>query len=145
MKVSSIATSIKTLYDAIKERSIARITIRDFSLELQLPPFLDHLLYNEDPLDSDWEDREGVDDDDFDNAAAWGSDMSFAWRLPALTPWKALLRMDDQGDRGYELYMKLRGPQLNQDDRDLAEQLIKFLETASVTLWSVLLIMSRTR
>lgn len=135
MKVSSVATAIKMLYEAIKDQTIAHLTIGDFSLELQLPPYLDNLLRNEDPLDAESEGREGAQDNEDDAAAAWGPDMSFAWRLPALTPWKALLRLDDEGEQGYELYMKLRGPQLNQDDRDLAEQLIKFLETASLTLW----------
>lgn len=135
MKESSIALSIKTVFEAIKDDDIARFTIGEFPLELQLPPYLDSLLHNDEPFDIDLGDRLVDDEDDFGGAAAWGPDMSFAWRLPALTPWKALLQLDDEGDRGYELYMKLRGPQLNAEDRDLAEQLMRFLDLASVTLW----------
>lgn len=64
----------------------------------------------------------------------WGADLGFAWRLPALAPWKSLLRLDDEGEHGYDLYMKFRGPQMNPEDREIAEQLIRFLDLASVTL-----------
>ena len=60
--------------------------------------------------------------------------MSFAWRLPVLTPWKALLRLDDDDKQGYELYMQLRSAQLNPEERELAEQLLKFLSMADVML-----------
>lgn len=132
LKVSSIASAMKTLYESIKDGAIAQLTIREFPLELQLPPYLDSLLHNEDPLDTDFADREGDDDDEFGGTASWGPEMSFAWRLPSLAPWKSLLRLDDEAES--ELYMKLRGPQLNPEDRELAEQLLKFLDLASVTL-----------
>ncbi|THH00235.1 hypothetical protein EW026_g2293 [Hermanssonia centrifuga] len=133
-KVSSLAPAIKAVYEAIKDKTIACVTLREFSLELQLPPYLDSLLHNDDPSGVDFGDREGEDEFEDDSAAAWGSEMSFAWRLPALTPWKSLLRLDDEGEHGYELYLKLRGPQMNAGDRELAEQLVKFLDLASVTL-----------
>lgn len=138
MKTSTIASAIKAVYDAVKDGDIARFTIGEFPVELQLPPYLDSLLHSDDPVDADYGDREGDQEDEFGGAASWGPDMSFAWRLPSLTPWKALLRLDDEGNRGYGLYMKLRGPQLNSDDRDLAEQLMRFLDMASVTLWCVI-------
>ena len=130
LKVSSIASAMKILYDSIKDRAVAQLTIHEFPLELQLPPQLDALLHNEDPLENDYADREG--DDDEYGAASWGPEMSFAWRLPALAPWKSLLRLDDETEP--ELYMKLRGPQLSAEDREVAEQLLKFLDMASVTL-----------
>ncbi|KAI0767975.1 nitrogen permease regulator of amino acid transport activity 3-domain-containing protein [Irpex lacteus] len=132
VKISSIALAMKTAFDALKKDEIARFTIGEFPLELQLPPYLGALLHSDDPLEVDAPDRELGDDED--GAASWGSDMSFAWRLPALTPWKALLRLDEEGEHGYELYMKLRGPQLNPEDRELAEQLLRFLEMSTVTL-----------
>ena len=136
LKISSIASTMKTLYESIKDRSIAQLTIREFPLELQLPPHLDSLLHNDDPLDVDAVDREGdYEDEYFGGTSAWGPDLSFAWRLPALAPWKSLLRLDDEAEP--ELYMKLRGPQLNPEDRELAEELIKFLDMATVTLTSV--------
>lgn len=135
MKSSSIASAIKIAYEAVKNGDIARFTIGEFPLELQLPPYLDSLLHSDDPLDADYGDREADEEDAVGGTASWGPDMSFAWRLPSLTPWKALLRLDEDSERGYELYMKLRGPQLNSEDRDLAEQLVRFLDMASVTLW----------
>lgn len=130
---------MKTVFEAIIDSQIARCTIGDFPLELQLPPFLNSLLRSDDPLEVDSTERDIGDDEDIDGAASWGPDLSFAWRLPTLTPWKALLRLDEEGDRGYELYMKLRAPQLNAEDRELAEQLLRFLEMSTVTLWYVLL------
>ncbi|GJE96270.1 nitrogen permease regulator of amino acid transport activity 3-domain-containing protein [Phanerochaete sordida] len=131
LKASSIAAAMKTLYESIKDGCIAQLTIHEFPLELQLPPHLDALLHNEDPLENDYADREGDDEDEY-GAAAWGPEMSFAWRLPALAPWKSLLRLDDEAEP--ELYLKLRGPQLSTEDREVAEQLLKFLDMASVTL-----------
>ncbi len=127
---SSIACAMKNVYEAIKYSSIARITVHDFPLELQLPPYLDVLLHSDDL--SDYE-SDNDDDDEFEHGEVQplAPDMCFAWRLPALTPWKSLLRLDDQR---YELYMKLRGPQLATHDRELAEQLIRFLDQASITL-----------
>ncbi|KAI0087299.1 nitrogen permease regulator of amino acid transport activity 3-domain-containing protein [Irpex rosettiformis] len=133
MKASTIALAMKTAFEALKKDEIANITIREFPLELQLPPYLGALLHSDDPLEVDLTDRENGDDEANDGAASWGTDMSFAWRLPSLTPWKALLRLDE-GEHGYELYMKLRGPQLNPEDRELAEQLLRFLEMTTVTL-----------
>ncbi|KAI1796991.1 nitrogen permease regulator of amino acid transport activity 3-domain-containing protein [Ganoderma leucocontextum] len=130
LKVSTIAPAMKTLYESIKENTIARITLHDLPLELQLPPFLDSLLQ----ADEDGYCEEDVADDDSE-PNAWGPEMSFAWRLPALTPWKALLRLDDEDDgQGYQLYMQLRAAQLHPEERELGEQLLKFLDLASVML-----------
>lgn len=133
LKESSVASAIRTVYEAIKVGDIARFTIGECPLELQLPPYLDSLLHSDDPLDTDYVDRGADEEDAFGGAAYWGTDMSHAWRLPSLTPWKALLRLDDDKERGYELYMKVRVPQLNSEDRDLAEQLMRFLDMASIT------------
>ncbi|KAM5537190.1 hypothetical protein V8D89_009123 [Ganoderma adspersum] len=130
LKVSTIAPAMKTLYEAIKENTIARITLHELPLELQLPPFLDSLLQ----ADEDGYCEEDIVDEDSE-PNAWGPELSFAWRLPALTPWKALLRLDDEDDgQGYQLYMQLRAAQLHPEERELAEQLLKFLELASVNL-----------
>ncbi|KAI8980057.1 nitrogen permease regulator of amino acid transport activity 3-domain-containing protein [Trametes punicea] len=129
LKVSTVAPAMKTLYESIKANSIARVTINELTLELQLPPYLDNLLHVEGEIEP-----EDEHEDEGGEPNAWGSEMSFAWRLPALTPWKALLRLDDDGEQGYQLYMQLRAAQLNPDERDLAEQLLRFLELASVTL-----------
>ncbi|RPD68440.1 hypothetical protein L226DRAFT_548549 [Lentinus tigrinus ALCF2SS1-7] len=129
LKVSTIAPAMKTLFESIKDNTIAHITLHGLPLELQLPPYLDSLLH----ADEDFEPEEECEDEDGE-PNAWGPELSFAWRLPALTPWKALLRLDDDDERGYELSMQLRAAQLNPEERELAEQLLKFLDSASVYL-----------
>ena len=106
------------------------------ALELQLPPYLDALLHSDDPLDDDYYEHEGDDDDEFGGTAPWGPEMSFAWRLPTLAPWKSLLRLDDDDDDDAEpdMSVKLRGSRLSAEDREVAEQLLRFLDMASVTL-----------
>lgn len=128
--MSTLAASMKTLYDAIKDRTIARIVIHDLPLELQLPPFLDSLLHAHEDSEFDTVDPRG--EDGLPNP--WGS-MSVGWRLPALEPWKSLLRVDVEDEQGDdELYRRLSEPQLTAEDNELAEQLVKFLELADVTL-----------
>lgn len=128
LDVSTIALAMKTLYESIKANTIAQITLHGLPLEIQLPPYIDSLLH----ADEDLEYEEEYEGDDAE-PKAWGPEMSFAWRLPALTPWKALLRLDGD-EQGYELYMQLRAAQLNSEERELAEQLLRFLDLASVTL-----------
>ena len=134
---STLAPAIKTIYESVKAGTIARITLREFPLELQLPPYLDSLLHDDDSSDVEFGDKDAEDEFAYGSAAPWGPGLDVAWRLPTLTPWKSLLRLDEDGEYAYDLYMKLRGPQMNAEDRDLAEQLIRFLDLASITLWSV--------
>ncbi|KAI0787437.1 nitrogen permease regulator of amino acid transport activity 3-domain-containing protein [Fomes fomentarius] len=136
VEISSLAAAMQALYQSIERNDIARITLHDLSLEIQLPPYLDSLLY----ADEDVEPEEEVDDHDGE-PNPWGPEMSFAWRLPALTPWKALLRLNhssanasDDDEQGYDLEMQLQAAQINPEERDLAEQLLRFLDLASVTL-----------
>lgn len=82
-----------------------------------------------------------VDDDflmdpDEEDEGSWGRDMAFGWNLPSLAPWKSLLLIDIHDE--LDPYERLRGPHVTGDDRAVAEGLIKFLETASVTLSYVL-------
>ncbi|KAL4066747.1 nitrogen permease regulator of amino acid transport activity 3-domain-containing protein [Scleroderma citrinum] len=128
LQTSSIACAMKTLFEAIKSSTMAYITLNDIPLELQLPPYLDHLLHSEEEYELDFVDHQ----EDEDEAKAWGCDLSFGWRLPSLVPWKSLLLLD--GDQALDPYINLRGPHVTPDERDHAEGLIKFLETASVTL-----------
>lgn len=129
LKASSIAPAMKSLYESIKSCSIANITIHDLPLELQLPPYLDLLLHNDD-LEDEFVSHA------HDGEDSWGKDMGFAWRLPVLEPWKSLLLLDDDDsdDRGENLYMNLMGQNVMPEDRLLGEQLIKFLELTSITL-----------
>ena len=128
-RVSTLAPAINALYEAIKASTIAHITIHNLPLELQLPPHLDCLLHSEDDFDLDF-----VGDDDDDEANAWGQEMAFGWRLPALAPWKSLLLLDGPDRQGLDPHMTMNETRVGSDDRALAEGLIKFLETAAVTL-----------
>ncbi|KAG1882137.1 nitrogen permease regulator of amino acid transport activity 3-domain-containing protein [Suillus subluteus] len=127
-RVSSIATAMKNLYDAIKSSNMAHITLNDLPLELQLPPYLDHLLHSEEEFELEFVGRLENQPD----SQLWGRELSFGWRLPALVPWKSLLLLDT--DQELDPYVNLRGSHVHAEERSLAEGLIKFLETASVTL-----------
>jgi hypothetical protein len=131
--VSSVAPAMKTLYEAIKSCSLAHLTIHNIPLELQLPPYLDTLLHSTD-------DEEFAEYDDVDlrgGVSTWGRGFSVAWRLPTLEPWKSLLLLsspDDPGHQWMDVYAAIRGTNVRDEDKMLAEQLIKFLETVDVTL-----------
>ncbi|XP_006459107.1 hypothetical protein AGABI2DRAFT_183892 [Agaricus bisporus var. bisporus H97] len=130
LEVSSMATTIKDLYEAIKTSRIARLRINNFPLELQLPPHLDTLLHNEDETEINY--FNPSEEDDF---PGWGAEMSFGWHLPPLAPWKTLLLLDEpmRGEDGDAL-LDLKGPFPSAEDRCIAEGLVKFLETVTVTL-----------
>ncbi|TFY78601.1 hypothetical protein EWM64_g5411 [Hericium alpestre] len=130
LKVSSIASAMKTLYEAIKSRSLAHLTVHSLPLELQLPPYLDSLLHSEDDLESGELTYQG--DEMAREHNPWGRELSFAWRLPSLDPWKSLLLLETEDNS--DVYMSLRNSNIRDEDRLLAEQLIKFLEMADVTL-----------
>ncbi|KAI3604810.1 protein rmd11 [Moniliophthora roreri] len=127
LELSSLASAMKTLFEAIKASSIAYISLNDLPLEIQLPPYLDLLLHNDEEADFN-----GFMVGDEEDYRAWGPEMSFGWRLPALVPWKSLLLLDNIDD--FDPFSDLRGPHVSPDDRSLAEGLLKFLETANVTL-----------
>ncbi|KAJ4476088.1 nitrogen permease regulator of amino acid transport activity 3-domain-containing protein [Lentinula edodes] len=132
--ISSAASAMKTLYDAIKSSSVAYLSIHDLPLELQLPPHLDDLLHNE-------EDSE-VDTSHLDTNANyseaeefWGTEMSSGWQLPALAPCKSLLLLDEiDSEQGQEAFANLRSPYITPEDRPVVEGLMRFLDTVNVTL-----------
>lgn len=127
LEISSIATAMRTLYEAIKTSAMAYLLIHDIPLELQLPPNLDTLLHGTDDNEIDslrHPDDEGIKE--------WGPEMVFGWRLPALAPWKSLLLLDDA--MGLDYCSNSKGSHPNQDDKIIVEGLVRFLETASVTL-----------
>ncbi|THV03173.1 hypothetical protein K435DRAFT_775063 [Dendrothele bispora CBS 962.96] len=128
LQVSSIAPAMKALYDAIKTKTIAYISVHDLPLELQLPPYLDLLLHSEEDHES------GLFNSGYEEETeSWGPEMSFGWRLPSLVPWKSLLLLDnDVNDENP--FSNLRDSHVAADDRNLVDGLIKFLETISVTL-----------
>lgn len=116
---------------------MAYISIHSIPLELQLPPHLDLLLHSEDEVGADLDsfidphelEEQGHSDDVF--GWAWGPEFGFGWKLPSLAPWKSLLLLDADG---FDPYMNLRGPHISSEDRTTVEGLIRFLETASVTV-----------
>ena len=150
LRVSGLAQAMKNLYEAIKAGIIANITIHDLPLELQLPPYLDSLLHNTsyDDYDDDFALEYQQHEESFFGTEGWGKELGFAWRLPTLAPWKSLLLLDDgeHGDRN-DLYADLiAGQSVIPEDRQLAEQLIRFLEITSVTLsWVFSISPSRAR
>ena len=138
LRVSSLAQAMKNLYEAIKAGVIANITIHDLPLELQLPPYLDSLLHSTsyDDYEDDFALEYQQHEESFFGTEGWGKELSFAWRLPTLAPWKSLLLLDD-GEHGdvNALYADLiAGHEVIPEDRQLAEQLIRFLEITSITL-----------
>ncbi|KAF9446305.1 hypothetical protein P691DRAFT_761748 [Macrolepiota fuliginosa MF-IS2] len=130
LQASSIASAMKSLFEAIKTSRIVQLTINDFPLELQLPPHLDALLHNEDEAEMDY-----LNAPEEEDSSGWGPEMSFGWRLPTLTPWKSLLLLDEpKGGESGDPYLDLKGLLLNPEDRGVAEGLVKFLETVAITL-----------
>lgn len=133
LSASTVAPAMKTLYEAIKSRSIAHLTIHNLPLELQLPPYLDTLLHSTDDEEIAEYDEAGS----RGGVSTWGRGFSVAWRLPALEPWKSLLLLsgpDDPGRQWTDVYAAIRGTNVREEDKLLAGQLIKFLETVDVTL-----------
>lgn len=131
LEVSSFANALKSLYEAIKASRIVRLKINDFPLELQLPPHLDTLLHSDDETEMDY-----FNPPEEDDSPGWGSEMDCGWHLPLLTPWKSLLLLLDETPRGEdgESLVDLKGPFPSGEDRCIAEGLVKFLETITVTL-----------
>lgn len=123
---SSIARAMKTLYEAVKSNSIARLIINETGIEVQLPPKLDQLLH---PEEENPDFVEHIDPE----AISWGPELSFGWSLPSLAPWKSLLLYDMDQEQN-ELPMKLdtSQPGLSSKDQVVAEGLISFLETVSI-------------
>lgn len=119
---------MKSLYEAIKTRSIAYITLNAIPLELQLPPHLDDLLHNED-LDPD-----SVPAPYDEKTENWGPELSTGWKLPELAPWKSLMLLDATDDSLEDPMASFRGPHVSAEDRALAEKLMRFMENVSVTL-----------
>ena len=62
LHVSTLAPAIKTVYESIKAGVIARITLREFPLELQLPPYLNSLLHDDDSSDVEYGERDCEDE-----------------------------------------------------------------------------------
>ena len=62
----------------------------------------------------------------------WGQD-STGWKLPFVAPWKTLLLLDDDDDNG-DVLDPHRQQLDSQEDKNLAEGLVRFLETVSVIL-----------
>ncbi|EJD05224.1 uncharacterized protein FOMMEDRAFT_120503 [Fomitiporia mediterranea MF3/22] len=124
LDASSLARAMKTLYEAVKSNSIARLVLNEVGVEIQLPPQLDRLLHAEE------ENPDFVEHPDPD-AVSWGPELSFGWGLPTLAPWKSLLLYDmDEDQNG--LKTNLSRPGLSPDDQLLVEGLVHFLDTVSI-------------
>jgi hypothetical protein len=62
----------------------------------------------------------------------WGQDMSTGWKLPLVAPWKTLLLLDV--DNNADVLDPHQQQLDTQEDKNLAEGLVRFLETVSVTM-----------
>ncbi|KZV65556.1 hypothetical protein PENSPDRAFT_655684 [Peniophora sp. CONT] len=113
-ETSELAGALRELYEAIKRRDVARVSVAGAPLELQLPPALDGLIRS-------GEEEEVSDELPVEEGASTG--------LPGLAPWKSLLLLGDA-------YEGMRSTHVGEGDEDklLAEQLMRFLEMADVTL-----------
>ena len=72
-----------------------------------------------------------------DGVNTWGPEFSIAWCLPALKLWKSLLLLsspDSPGCEWTDVYVAIRGTNVREEEKLLAEQLIKFFETVDITL-----------
>ncbi|KAH8831390.1 nitrogen permease regulator of amino acid transport activity 3-domain-containing protein [Flagelloscypha sp. PMI_526] len=125
---SSISLAVKAVFEAVRNGTVAYITLNDLPLELQLPPYLHRLLKSQSDFEGSDKIEPGSEDD---RMARWGEDMKMGWRLPELAPWKALLLLEDDT---WDPAAAMKAVPLNPDDRETAETLLKFLELASVTL-----------
>lgn len=135
LQTSSIAAAMKTVYESIKARSIAYISLNAIPLELQLPPYLDDLLHSDGDNTHDLDFIERPDDEAMQN---WGPELRFGWKLPGLAPWKSLLLLEGENDLE-DPFLSLRGggagtANLSGDEKTMAESLVRFLETANTTL-----------
>jgi nitrogen permease regulator 3-like protein len=108
LEISSVAPAMKSLYEAIKSRSLAHLTIHNIPLEVQFPPHLDSVLHSTD-------DEYFAENDEADSPgglSTWGRGFTVAWRLPALEPWKSLLLLDgpdNPGRQWMDAYAAIRG------------------------------------
>lgn len=138
MNICSIAPAMKALYESIKSRSLAHLTINHLTLELQLPPYLDSLLHSADDNDADlnYQDPDSIGGPSSgEGRGRWGKELSFAWRLPSLEPWKSLLLLDGPDGKNWtDIYQSLRSGAMREEDRSLGEQLVRFLQQVDVTL-----------
>ena len=125
---SSIASAMKAVFEAIKSRAIAYVSLNAIPLELQLPPHLDDLLHP-----TDIQDVDTIANPEDEAMQAWGPELSFGWKLPGLAPWKSLLLLEGEGEMDDPL-MSIRGGNANGEEGASAESLVRFLETASITV-----------
>ena len=86
LQTSSIASALKSVYEGIKSRSIAYISLNAIPLELQLPPHLDSLLQSE----GDYEDVDSMERPEDEVMQNWGPELSFGWKLPKDYFWQFL-------------------------------------------------------
>lgn len=143
LKKSSLARTFEQVYTSVRSNSLAKLTINNISLDLQLPPYLDCLLHPDslDPSGTSSQTSLGngyeVEDEDRldSDHTSWGPELSLGWRLPSLTPWKALLLLDvdpSEPQNGTDPLQMLDRPGLGPDERGIAEEISRFLGTASI-------------
>ena len=150
---SSLARAFKSLYEAIKSNTIAQIVINDVGIEVQLPPRLDMLLHPVEDDDDDglYERSRSRDADHYNSygdgamvqgngnlyvdmglGIGWGAELSFAWGLPTLAPWKSLLLFDLEAENNDLVRGMSARPGMNEEDQISADRLVRFLQAVSI-------------
>jgi hypothetical protein len=147
LEKSSLARILEQLYTSIRSNSLARFIVNNISLDLQLPPLLDDLLHIDpsDPYSSQvcpnsgsvCDNEEEEDECPDSHYASWGSELSFGWKLPSLTPWKSLLLDLDSKDARNKVdplqnLNRLNRNRLTKDEQQMASGFSRFLDNASV-------------
>jgi hypothetical protein len=61
----------------------------------------------------------------------WGPELSFAWGLPTLAPWKSLLLYDLDAENN-DLVQGMMRPGMNEEDQQWVERLMHFLQAVSI-------------
>ncbi|KAF8525938.1 nitrogen permease regulator of amino acid transport activity 3-domain-containing protein [Hysterangium stoloniferum] len=145
LEKSSLARILEQVYTSIRSNSLARMTINNISLDLQLPPLLDALL-RVDPSDpysspvcptlgSVYGNEEEEEERPGSHYASWGPELSFGWKLPSLTPWKSLLLLDIDPKSAQNRADPPRNrimPGTTKEEDPLATSVSRFLAIASV-------------
>ena len=136
---SSLASAIKTAYEAVVTSSIAQVMISTIPVNVQLPPgHLNLLKVDQQPEIAEdiltrhdsWDWDHGDDDEDAD--ACLEDELRFGWKMPPLRPWKAVLILDQANPA--DIVHPPRKTEPLGKSMDPTEALARFLTIASPTV-----------
>ncbi|KAG8960226.1 hypothetical protein FRC03_006882 [Tulasnella sp. 419] len=96
LEKSTLAATIRTVYEAITNDSIANVLINDIPVHIQLPPNHNAQLCDDFENDEDQEYLtqlllDETEQDEHDAEGRWYDEIQYGWRLPPLLPWKTII------------------------------------------------------